>query len=116
MSRIFYEESEVIDLNVVQEIVMPVSAAHMHMFCGVVYCSDKEGKSFVPATSLSGQASISIVTLNQPQGYQSISFPILLANKLMQAGWSSNTRTVRVLFSDVQGASHAKLIITGNSA
>lgn len=99
------------------EIILELSTGFVHNFVGVVYYASVDGLPALQPIALSaGQAEITVMTMCQPHGYQSISGGILLATEFAQADWHGNSMKVKAVFTGVQGATHARLFVTGNGA
>ena len=97
--------------------ILKLSSGFVHNFVGVVYYANVEGlNALQPVAIAAGQALISVKTMCQPHGFQEISGGLLLANEFAQADWHGNSIEVRAIFTGIEGATHARLYVTGNGA
>lgn len=106
-------ESEVFDVTV-GTYVMDIDDSYPHNFLGVIYYNDAGGAT--PVTPTSGTATVTARTKNQSQGFQAVTDGVLQANEVSQVDWGGNTLQVQAMLAAIVGATHARLVYTGNSA
>lgn len=95
-------------------ITMDVDENYPHNFAGVIYFNDANGDT--PVTPSGGNVTFDIVTVNQPQDFQDITGGTIPATSANQVDWDGNSLQVRVTFDTVTGATHARIVYTGNQS
>lgn len=86
----------------------------VHNFAGLSFFTDPLGQN--PVQPSAGTATITVKTSVQPQGFQPIPNNVIDVTQLGQVDWAANTIAVRADFSGIIGATHARLLVSGNSS
>jgi len=95
-------------------ITLPVDRSYPHNFAGIIFFNDSGGVT--PVTPSAGSTTFTIKTVNQSQGFQNIAAGTVAADAPNQVDWAGNTLEVLATFAGIVGATHARLVSTGNQS
>lgn len=96
------------------QIDLELDPSFVHSFAGVVFFNDVDGVTPVQPTA--GTVTFTVVLDVQPHTLQAVPNNVLQADTPDQVDWAGNTLSVRATFGGIVGATHAKLIVAGNSS
>lgn len=95
-------------------ITLAIGESRVHHFAGIVFYNEEEGTT--PVQPSAGTITFTIKTIVQPHGFQAITDGTISATAPNQVDWAGNTIEVLATFTNVVGATHARMIWSGNSA
>ena len=107
------KQSEVIPVAT-GSIDLNIDISRVHHFAGVVFYNDANGVT--PVQPSAGTSTFPVKLTVQSHAFQTIPANVINANIVSQVNWAGNTKTVRVVFAGIVGATHARLFWAGNSA
>ncbi|MEE8609002.1 MAG: hypothetical protein V3S55_15465 [Nitrospiraceae bacterium] len=93
---------------------LAVEPSYVHSFAGVVFFNEPQGTT--PVQPSAGTITFTVVLEVQRHASQPVLDNVLQANTVDQVDWAGNTLSVKATFSGIIGATHARLIVAGNSA
>ena len=103
------------DVNLVaSDITLPVNPDNAHSFAGVEFYNDANGDTPLDPSTLTGTATITVKTVNQPIAFQEVSNGTLDISTAIIASWDANATAVKATLAAVTGATHYRLIVSTN--
>lgn len=108
----FIDETAVVELTGGAAVLtLPVNASYRHSFAGVEYYSDA---GITPAVPSAGSETYLLTTTVKPSSKQSFTGNVINSADETQVSWAANITSLEVTLAGVVGATHVKLIFTGN--
>ena len=95
-------------------ITLSIGQSRVHNFAGIVFFNEAEG--ITPVQPSSGTITFTVKLVVQPHDFQDVPSNEINATAVDQVSWAANTTTVKATFDSIVGATHAKMIWSGNSA
>lgn len=109
---VFIDESSVVELSGGGAVIpLPVNASYRHSFAGVEYYSDA---GITPVVPSAGTETYTLTTTVKPSSKQSFAGSVINSADETQVSWAANITSLEVTLAGVVGATHVKLLFSGN--